>query len=169
MPVHENIDILLEQLGNQTLDLVIAKKQENIELNKNIVFIHLGFLHDVLITNSNNPKKDIVFTKKDFENEIIFTPRKISDTTKNLMNTLNLNENNYRFLNNETVIDMVKSENCYGVISKEYIKKEIEDDDIAVLKINFELPKTEYGLYINKDNKFNELNDLIDIFKKQNF
>lgn len=167
VPIHESINVLLEMLNSQNVDIVISKKPQNISFDKNISFIHLGYLHDVLIANPKNPMVSKVFTKQDFMNETIYTPRKASDTTQNLINTLNLDDSHYKFVTNETVINMVKSEKTYGVISKKYIKDELNEGSLAVLKTDFELPPAEYGLFINHKNTFKELNDLIDFLKEQ--
>ena len=167
VPIHENINVLLEMLNSQNVDIVISKKPQNVSFDTSISFIHLGYLHDVLIANPKNPMVSKVFTKQDFMNETIYTPRKTSDTTQNLINTLNLDDSHYKFVTNETVINMVKSEKTYGVISKEYIKDELNEGSLAVLKTDFELPPAEYGLFINHKNTFKELNDLIDFLKEQ--
>lgn len=167
VPIHENISVLLEKLNSQSLDIVISKKSPNISLGEDIAYIHLGFLHDVLITNPKNSLVNNVFTKQDFMSQTIYTPRKSSDTTQNLLSTLNLDDSHFKFVTNETVINMVKFENSYGVISKEYIQNELDEGSLAILKTDFELPQAEYGLFINRKNRFKELNDLIGFFKEQ--
>ena len=65
------------------------------------------------------------------------------------------------------MLEVLKIENRIGSISKEFIKKELQDGTFKILKTNFSLPKQEYGLYYNKKNKFKELNNYIKLIEKE--
>lgn len=168
--INENVDIMLSKLANQELDIVLSKKtNENMYDNKKIKFISLGKLHDIFVVNTHSPLLNKVLTKNDLKHEIIYTPRKSSLTTQNLMKSLGLpydKEVNYiKNMTYSTMLGIIKNDTGIGIITKEYILDELKENKISVLKTDFELEPLEFGLYINSINKFNELNDFIKILK----
>ena len=66
-----------------------------------------------------------------------------------------------------TMLGILKTEDSIGIITKEYIKDELEENKLAILKTDFEFEPMEFGIYINTENKFKELKDLIKIMKKE--
>lgn len=168
--INENIDIMISKLENQELDLVLSKKiSEDQYDNKKIKFISLGFLHDIFVVNNNSKLLNKIITKKDLKNEIIYTPRKSSVTTLNLMKTLGLNfdeEVNYiKNITYTTMLGIIKTGDGIGIVTKEYIQDALKEQKISILQTDFELEKIEFGIYINSTNKFKELDDFIKIIK----
>ena len=51
------------------------------------------------------------------------------------------------------------------LISKMDIEKELNNNEVIELKTDFNIPEVEFGIYINKNNRFSELNKLINIIK----
>ena len=65
------------------------------------------------------------------------------------------------------MLGILKNEDSIGIITKEYIQDELKENKLALLKTDFELEPMEFGIYINIDNKFKELKDLIKVMKKE--
>ena len=65
------------------------------------------------------------------------------------------------------MLDIIEDDNeIIGLISKEYIEKELNNKEISELTTEFKIPPIEYGVYINKKNKFKELNQLVKFIRE---
>ena len=167
---NETFNDMLNMLENQKLDIVLSKKVDDSVYNTNkIEFIKLGLLHDIFVINTNSRYKDIVFSKEKLAQEKIYTPKRTSITTINLMKELNLTDGmeNIKNITYTTMLGILKTEDSIGLITKEYIKDELKENKLAILKTDFEFEPMEFGIYINKENKFKELKDLIKIMKNE--
>ncbi len=167
---NETFNDMLNMLENQKLDIVLSKKVDESVYNTNkIEFIRLGLLHDIFVINTNSKYKDKVFNKKELAKEKIYTPKRTSITTINLMKELNLTDGmeNIKNITYTTMLGILKTEDSIGLITKEYIKDELKENKLAILKTDFEFDPMEFGIYINKENKFKELKDLIKIMKNE--
>ena len=167
---NETFNDMLEMLERQKLDIVLSKKVDEKIYNTNkIQFIKLGLLHDVFVINANSRYKDKTFTKKELAKEKIYTPKRTSITTINLMKELELTDgmDNIKNITYTTMLGILKNEDSIGIITKEYIQDELKENKLALLKTDFELKPMEFGIYINIDNKFKELKDLINVMKKE--
>lgn len=167
---NETFNDMLNMLENQKLDIVLSKKVDESVYNTNkIEFIKLGLLHDIFVINTNSKYKDKVFNKRELAKEKIYTPKRTSITTINLMKELNLTDGmeNIKNITYTTMLGILKTEDSIGLITKEYIKDELKENKLAILKTDFEFDPMEFGIYINKENKFKELKDLIKIMKNE--
>lgn len=167
---NETFNDMLNMLENQKLDIVLSKKVDESVYNTNkIEFIKLGLLHDIFVINTNSRYKDIVFSKEKLAQEKIYAPKKTSLTSINLMKELKLTADteNIKNITYTTILGILKTEDSIGIITKEYIKDELEENKLAILKTDFEFEPMEFGIYINTENKFKELKDLIKIMKKE--
>lgn len=167
---NDSFDNMLSMLENQKLDLVLSKKfSEDSYSPKLIKFIKLGSLHDVFIVRADSKYKEKVFSKDDLKKETIYTPRKISKTTINLLKKLEISEedSNIKNITFSTMLELLKTEDIIGIITKEYIKNELETNKLSILKTNFELEPIDFGIYYNIENRFKELQILIDIIKNE--
>ena len=167
---NETFNDMLEMLERQKLDIVLSKKVDEKIYNTNkIQFIKLGLLHDVFVINANSRYKDKTFTKKELAKEKIYTPKRTSITTINLMKELELTDgmDNIKNITYTTMLGILKNEDSIGIITKEYIQDELKENKLAILKTDFEFKPMEFGIYINKENKFKELKDLIKVMKKE--
>lgn len=165
---NETFNDMLNMLENQKLDIVLSKKVDDSVYNTNkIEFIKLGLLHDIFVINTNSKYKDKVFNKEELAKEKIYTPKRTSIATINLMKELNLTDGmeNIKNITYTTMLGILKTEDSIGLITKEYIKDELKENKLAILKTDFEFEPMEFGIYINKENKFKELKDLIKIMK----
>ena len=167
---NETFNDMLNMLENQKLDIVLSKKVDESVYNTNkIEFIKLGLLHDIFVINTNSRYKDIVFSKEKLAQEKIYAPKKTSLTSINLMKELKLTADteNIKNITYTTMLGILKTEDSIGIITKEYIKDELEENKLAILKTDFEFEPMEFGIYVNTENKFKELKDLIKIMKKE--
>lgn len=167
---NDSFNNMLSMLEKQKLDLVLSKKfSEDLYDSKLIKFINLGSLHDVFVVRSDSKYNGKIFSKKDLKKEKIYTPRKISITTMNLLKTLEILEEapNVKNITYSTMLELLKKEDIIGVITKEYIKNELETNKLNILKTDFELEPIEFGMYYNVKNNFKELQILIDIIKNE--
>ena len=167
---NETFNDMLNMLENQKLDIVLSKKVDESVYNVNkIEFIKLGLLHDIFVINTNSRYKDMVFNKEKLAKEKIYAPKKTSLTSINLMKELNLTDGmeNIKNITYTTMLGILKTEDSIGLITKEYIKDELKENKLAILKTDFEFKPMEFGIYINKENKFKELKDLIKIMKNE--
>ena len=161
-------DDLTRLLLEQKIDIAIYRKDPLVE-NPNIKFFKLGELEDVFFVNKNYYKQfNKKLSKKDLKKEIIHLSDPSSIRAKNIIKELNYNEEelkNIKYSRNTVMVEMLKTENGIGTISKEYIKKELDEGIFKILDTDFKLPKVEYGLYYNKANKFEELDNFINLIK----
>ena len=156
---NETFNDMLNMLENQKLDIVLSKKVDESVYNTNkIEFIKLGLLHDIFVINTNSKYKDKIFSKEQLAKEKIYAPKKTSITSINLMKELNLTDemDNIKNITYTTMLGILKNEDGIGVITKEYIKEELKENKLAILKTDFEFKPMEFGIYINKENKFKE-------------
>jgi len=163
--VNDSINEMFTKLQNGELDLIISKKMdESLYDNKEILFIELGILEDVLIKNTNSKENDII-NWSDINNKIVYIPRNDSLSITNFLSTLEKN-NIYPIIkkvDSATMIELIKNSSDIGFITKEYIADEIKAENIKV--INLESFNTEFGIYVKKENRFKELNHFIKILK----
>ena len=167
---NETFNDMLNMLENQKQDIVLSKKVDESVYNTNkIEFIKLGLLHDIFVINTNSKYKDKVFNKEKLSKKKIYTPKRTSITTINLMKELNLTDGmeNIKNITYTTMLGILKTEDSIGLITKEYIKDELKENKLAILNTDFEFEPMEFGIYINKENKFKELKDLIKIMKNE--
>lgn len=167
---NDSFDNMLSMLESQKLDLVLSKKSSEDSYNPKLIkFIKLGSLHDVFIVRADSKYKEKVFSKEDLKKETIYTPRKISKTTINLLKKLEISEedSNIKNITYSTMLELLKNEDIIGIITKEYIKNELETNKLSILKTNFELEPIDFGIYYNIENRFKELQILIDIIKNE--
>lgn len=168
---NETFNNMLSMLENQKLDIVFSKKvNEELYNTQKISFISLGNLHDIFVVNTNSRFANKTLSKESLKNEIIYTPKKTSLTTINLMKELDLEgteKENIKNVTYTTMLGILKNEDSIGIITKEYIQDDLKENKICELNTDFKLPPLEFGIYLNKNNKFDELSSLIRIIKKE--
>lgn len=159
---------MLKKLKDRELDIVFSKKLDFNYDEKKIQFIKLGYWHDILIANHNSKWKNKTITIEDLKNENFYMPRKKSETPKNFFNSSKSSYedfNKIKHVTYRTIIDILKDTEGVGLITKEFLEEEMEKNKMILLKTNFEIEPIEYGIYLNKDNKFQQLDKLVKIIK----
>lgn len=162
-----NLDTLemLTKLEKQELDLVVSKKLPYYE-NEMIDFIKVGELHDIFIISSKSLLRGEILSIEQLKNKIIYLPRKRSVTVYNFYNCLKLNEKDFKLIRNISyfpMMEIIENTDSVGVVTLEYVFSELESGKVMLLDTDFELDPIEYGIYINKNNNFRELGELIEV------
>ncbi len=153
----------LMKLEKQELDIVVAKKDDNYT-NDKIQFIKLMDLHDILIVNSKYNEFSGKVSLEDLKDKIIYMPRKSSITTKNFFESIkNVSNHAIHFMciNYRTMLEMLKYDSNIGLVTKETVLDELNSKEIVHIATSFEIKPIEYGIYINIENKFRELKNLV--------
>lgn len=160
---------MISKLENEKLDIIISKKTDNYNHNK-IEFINIGEIQDILVVNNNSKLLGKKIRIEDIIDMQICLPRKGSVTTNNFINALQIEEDklvNAKHITYNAMLDIIEDDNeIIGLISKEYIEKELNNKEISELTTEFKIPPIEYGVYINKKNKFKELNQLVKFIRE---
>lgn len=161
---NSNIDKMFRKLENGELDLVIVKKVNRLDFN--VKYIKLGEIEDICICGNK-----VNFGKYKelnvLDNRILYIPRNNSIALEKMIEILK--DNNIKPIikrvDSTTMVKLVKDSDNIGFITREYIKEELEKEEIKKLELNIGLPKSELGIYYVEGNKFKELNDLIKVIK----
>ncbi len=160
---------MISKLENEKLDIIISKKTDNYNHNK-IEFINIGEIQDILVVNNNSKLLGKKIRIEDIIDMQICLPRKGSVTTNNFINALQIEEDklvNAKHITYNAMLDIIEENNeVVGLISKQYIEKELNNKEISELTTEFKIPPIEYGIYINKKNKFKELNQLVKFIRE---
>lgn len=161
---NSNTEKMFQKLENGELDLLIVKKTN--KSNSNVKYIKLANLEDIFICSNK-----INFGKykelKVLDNKILYIPRNNSIALEKMLEILKNNNIKpiIKRVDSTTMVKLVKDSDNIGFITKEYVNEELKEEKIKELKINIDIPKSEFGIYYVEENKFKELNDLIKIIK----
>ena len=157
-------------LEKQEIDLAFSKKysDELYDTNK-IKFIKIGDLHDIFIVNNNSQYLNKKLTKSDLREITIYTLKKFSSAYRSLVKALEYKEDDEINISNVDfpgIMELLKFRDIIAVVTKEYIEDKLENNELNELDVGFLLAPAEYGIYYNVNNKFKELNNLIEILKE---
>ena len=164
---NNNSHEMLLKLEKQELDIVITKKINDYK-NEKIEFIKLGTIQDILVVKPNSELLKKVIDGNELKEKVLYMPRKTSTTTINFFNSINSSENEFKNIKNisyNAMLEIIKNTNGIGLMTREYIEKELKEKDITELKTTFKIKPIEFGIYINKENKFKELKELITLIE----
>ena len=155
---------MFQKLENGEIDIVIVKKYN--KANSNTKYIKLGDLEDIFICGNK-----VSFGKhkelKLLDNKILYIPRNNSSSLEKVLEVLEKNNIKpiIKRVDSTTMVKLVKDSSNIGFITKEYLREELEKEEIKELQLDINIPKSEFGIYYIEENKFKELNDLIKIIK----
>lgn len=160
---------IFSMLEKKKIDIALSKKYtDEIYNSKEIEFIKIGELQDVFVVNSNSQYLNKKLSKEDLRNINIYTLKKFSSAYQNLIKALEYTETdtvNIDNVNYSAIIELLKARDIITVITKEYVEKELSNNELSVLDVGFTLPNAEYGIYYNVNNNFKELKNLIKVLK----
>lgn len=164
-----NASNMFSALEKQEIDLAFSKKysDELYDTNK-IKFISIGNLHDIFIVNSNSKYLNKKLSKDDLRNITIYTLKKFSSAYQNLVKELEYKkDNNINIMNVDFtgIMELLKCRDIIAVVTKEYIEDQLINNELCLLDVGITLNPAEYGVYYNTNNKFKELENLIQILK----
>lgn len=141
---------MIAKLENEKLDIIISKKTDNYNHNK-IEFIKVGEIQDILVVNNDSKLLGKQIGIEDIIGMQICLPRKGSATTNNFLKALEIEEDklvNAKYITYNAMLDIIEDDNeIIGLISKEYIEKELNNKEISELTTEFKIPPIEYGIY----------------------
>lgn len=166
---NNNLEEMLSKLEKQELDIVISKKVNSYE-NKKIEFIKLGKMQDILVVNNTSDFLNKEIDENELKEKIFYMPRKTSITTINFFDSIGSNESEFSNVKNisyNAMLEIIKNTNGIGLVTKEYTEKELREKEISELKTTFKIKPIEFGIYINKENKFKELAILIKLIENE--
>ena len=158
---------MLLKLENKELDIVLSKKIDSKHQYKNIKYIKLGMLNEVLVAGYNSKWINKKITIEDIKKADLYMPRKTSETPRNFFELVNCKYeefSNITHITYKTIVKIIQDNEGIGLLTKEFIKKEIRDKQIQILDTEFKIKPIEFGMYLN-DNKFKELNQFVRIIK----
>ena len=113
----EETSKMLEKLENKEIDIVFSKKI-GIPVSKNIKYIKLGYLNDVLIASKNSEIANKKLTIENIENQIIYVPRVYAQAVERLKKltdgkNLKLKNSSYK-----TILELASSGKAIGLITR---------------------------------------------------
>ena len=167
----EFFDSLFTKLQNYELDIVVAKKiEEELYDSSKIKYIKLGDAEFVLMANNKSKLCNKTIKIEDLKNKIIYVPRGVTVSSEAFLDLVNKKElkNEIKKIDSITMSQIIqKYDDCIGFVNKKYIKEEIENQKVSILNMDFEIPSTEFGIYIHRDNIYPDLKDFIKILKNK--
>lgn len=160
-----NIETLISMMNKSEIDIILSKKiNEDLYDSGKIKYQKLGDLEEILITNSNSKFKDKTINYKDLKDEIVYIPRNNSPSIINFVNQLQKEGiTNIKKIDSSTMIKILENGNGIGIITKAYVKEELEKEKVRELRTNFNIKSSEIGIYSLKNQNFNQLKDFIKI------
>lgn len=162
-------DEMIEMLTNRELDIVFSKKVVNLN-NLNINFISLGYLNDIFIINKNFKLPNKILSMGDLKDKTIYVPRLYSQSVNSLLNIIGNKQLKLECSNYSNILDLVSSSSSVAFLTKEYLNRGLlKKYNLVPVKTELNLPPIEFGIYYLKNNRFKELNDLIQVIKTHFF
>lgn len=111
---------------------------------------------------------DRKLSKKDLKNVTIYTLKKFSSAYQSLVETFEYNDDDKINIVNVDftgIIELLKCRDIIDVVTKEYIEEQLINNELHLLDVDVSLSPAEYGVYYNVNNKFKEMDNLIEILK----
>lgn len=166
--LNEENEQMLLSLKNGELDIIFSKKIYTKSQDKHIKFIKLGEWNEVLIANQNYKRKNKLITLEELKNTTIYMPKKTSETAHNFFQSLNSKYEDFKDIKHatyKTITEIIKNNDGVGLVTKEFVEEEINKHNLCILNTEFYIKPMEFGIYINKERKFKELNTFIEIIE----
>ena len=163
----DNEQMLLE-LKNGELDIIFSKKIYMKTNDKNIKFIKLGEWNEVLIANQNYKLKNKQMTLEDIKNTTIYMPKRTSETSHNFFKSLNCKYEDFKDIKHatyKTITEIIKNNDGVGLVTKEFVEEEMNKYNLCIVNTQFHIKPIEFGIYVNRERKFKELNTFIQIIE----
>ena len=127
---------MLLKLENKELDIVLSKKIDSKHQYKNIKYIKLGMLNEVLVAGYNSKWINKKITIEDIKKADLYMPRKTSETPRNFFELVNCKYeefSNITHITYKTIVKIIQDNEGIGLLTKEFIKKEIRANSAAEL------------------------------------
>lgn len=162
----EETSEMFKKLRNKEIDIVFSKKNNDVDI-KDLEYIKLGYLHDVIVASKDSEFANKQLTIEDLENNVIYGPRHYAQAVrriKDLMQGKNLNLNNSSY---KTILELSSLGKVLGLVTREYVtNEEFKKYNLVEVNTEIDLGKIEFGIYLN-GSRFKELNNLIKIIETE--
>lgn len=142
-----NFDLLNNQLSNNLIDFAYISEPLNYQFNNNIKFKVLEELHLILVSNSKDDtinSKPLVILSNDKFSKIYSNYIKDANTTSKKIIRVNDYDNLYLLISNGY---------ANGFLIKEFINKELQNNEIYELKSNINNNSLKMGILYNINNE----------------
>ena len=166
--LNEENEQMLLALKDGELDIIFSKKIYTKSKDKNIKFIKLGEWNEVLIANQNYKRKNKLITLEELKNTTIYMPKKTSETAHNFFQSVNSKYEDFKDIKHatyKTITEIIKNNDGVGLVTKEFVEEEIKKHNLCILNTEFHIKPIEFGIYINRERKFKELNKFVEIIE----
>lgn len=166
--LNEENEQMLLALKDGELDIIFSKKIYTKSNDKHIKFIKLGEWNEVLIANQNYKRKNKLITLEELKNTTIYMPKKTSETAHNFFQSLNSKYEDFKDIKHatyKTITEIIKNNDGVGLVTKEFVEEEIKKHKLCILNTEFHIKAIEFGIYINRERKFKELNKFVEIIE----
>ncbi len=166
--LNEENEQMLLALKDGELDIIFSKKIYTKSNDKHIKFIKLGEWNEVLIANQNYKRKSKLITLEKLKNTTIYMPKKTSETAHNFFQSLNSKYEDFKDIKHatyKTITEIIKNNDGVGLVTKEFVEEEIKKHNLCILNTEFHIKPIEFGIYINRERKFKELNKFVEIIE----
>lgn len=147
--------VLKEQMKKGKIDFIIAKFP--LKKTSEFSYTKIGEMQDIYIVS--NAYKDLVgkkLTLQDLENFPILLQKKPSSSREFIEKYWEINNVNLRSIleiaSSNLLIEFTKIGYGIGVVTKEYVKKELQNKEIFELQVSPKIPKREFGIISLKNN-----------------
>ncbi len=155
---------LYDRFLSYDIDIVIIRKTFD-NVPDDVKYIKLGDSEFVFFANAKSVLNKNKIDIKDLENRMIYVPRSTPDFIINKFEGIT---NKIKRIDSVTSSSILKNDfDSIGITDKNYIKEELKDNKLKILKTDIELIKEEYGIFVHKED-YKTLKPLIEIFKNYN-
>ena len=159
-------DVLLKELRNGNVDIVIGSNSLNAD--KDLEFCVITDIKDIFVSNKKlNLTKDELFRQK----IIIQMAPSVSRTAFNMF----VRENNIKFtpymevVSHRLVTELTKTGMGIGVVTKEYVLDDLNDEKLYQVDVDFTLPSRKLGYTLPKNSVPSyRVKAFIELLKKEN-